>query len=549
MVKNLRRAYSYLDNKEKKLFLFSIFLTFISAVFESLSIGIIIPLSSIVLGEPNEFIMSLNIDNWELIIVLLFFFSIFSGLFIRIFSMKLLNSFSWNLTTKFSRKLLKDVIDKPIEEIENFDSNDIKSAVAHKIYTLMLGFIVPAVRTFAAATFAIIILVALFFIDPWVLLFVSLFVAVPYSLVYFFISTRTALLGIKIADAETTMLRNLNELFFDIRGARSRSQLDSFLELHVSNEFILRSSQLKSAYLREVPRFIIEAGILSFIATAIYLSTVFSSITISVPILAAYALGLQRALPHFQNIFSNLNAISTNKKSVDSVFDKFEVGTSKNKEAYYEGEPNIRLEDINFSINSNKIFNNFNLEIKNSTFNFLIGPSGSGKSTLVDIISGYKNIQKGNSTVFVKDIKKAVSYMSQNTFIYSCSLQGNIVGDLIDIDEERYQRVLDICNLKSLDKELLSNNQNTIGDGDRLISGGQMQRICIARAIYARSSIYILDEPFSALDQKTAHDICKNLIDFLNDSIVICILHNQKIMESFNDIPRIDLSHNTHQND
>lgn len=543
MYKNLKRAYYYLDKREKILFMFAILLTFFSAVLESLSIGIIIPLSSIILNEPNELIQKLNIDNWELLLIILFFVSIIGGLFVRIYSLKLLNRFSWNLTTKLSHKLLKDVIEKPIDEIENYDSNDIKSSVVHKIYTLMLGFIVPVVRTFSAAIFATIILIILFLIDPWVLFFVSIAIAIPYVAVFFLIKHKIYLLGVKIAETEISLLKNLNELFFDIRGVRSRSHQDIFIDNHVKHELTLRSSQLTASYIRELPRFYIEAGILCSLGLLIYLSTIFSDIVISLPILAAYALGLQRALPHFQNIFASISTINTNQESVDAVFDKFENEYKENLiDTYITGKPNVNLKDIKYTINNNNIFNNFNLELKNNTFYFLTGPSGSGKSTLVDIIAGYKKVDNGISEVHVRDVNNAISFMSQKPYIYSLSLKENIVGNLNNFDQERYEYILDICDLKSLDAELSMNRQIIIGDGDRLISGGQMQRISLARTIYARSSIYVLDEPFSALDQKTAHNICKKIIGFVDDAIFICILHNEKIIEAFSEIPKINLS-------
>lgn len=542
MFKNLARAYTYLDFKEKKLFIFSIFLTFVSAVLESLSIGIIIPLSSMLLGEQNDFIESLEINNWELLVTIVFLLSIFSSLIIRIISLKILNKFSWDLTTKFSEKLLKDIVNKPIEEIEDFDSNDIKSSVVHKIYTLMLGFIVPTVRTFASIIFATIILIFLFYIDPMILIFLSLFVSVPYIIVFVFLKSKTFKLGEKVAKSEVELLKNLNELFFDIRGVRSRSELDIFLLKHVESEFLLRSSQLTSAYLREIPRFYIEVGILSLIGISIYLSTIVASINISIPILAAYVLGLQRALPHFQSIFANLNTINTNQKSVDSVFDKFENMNNAKVKFYKQGKPNILLENVFYEINKEIIFDDFNLNLNSRTFYFLIGSSGSGKSTLVDIISGYKKVHSGNVSISVEDTESALSFMSQKPFIYSKSLKENIVGRLHNFEKERYEKVLKICDLEKLDKELSINNQAIIGDGDRLISGGQIQRISLARTIYVNSSIYILDEPFSSLDQTTARKICQNLIEFLDNAIVICILHNEKILEEFKDIPRIDLA-------
>lgn len=542
MFENIKKTYFLLDHNEKRNFYVAVFLTVLSGLFDSLSIGIIVPLASIVFDEPNDFINSLGIPNWEIILIALFIICILLGLLVRIFSIHLLNKFSWKITKKFSNKTLIDVLHKPIFEIEDMDSNNIKSAVTHKVYTFMVGFIVPIVRLISALIFGLMIMSVLFILDPRVFLITILFIGIPYVVVYNFIKSKTSKLGEIVSDTEISLLKNLNEIFFDIRGIRSRSEETFLIDVHSNFEQNLRASQLQIAFLRETPRFIIETFILFLAALAIYVLSINEGTSINLSLLAAYALGLQRALPHFQNVFAAFQTLNATKPSVDEIFDKYDDELKGKIFSSVEiGNISIKLDNINLSLNNNSIFSDFTYEFAKGETYFVTGESGCGKSTLADLIAGFRNPDSGVVKINARN-KNYFSFLSQRNFIYNTSLQKNILGLSEDIDHDRYEQIIKICNLSEFQDNLARGKETIIGDGDRLISGGQIQRIALARALYFETDIYLLDEPFSALDSKTAIDVCKNIINFEKDSIKIIILHNEKLIKHFSGVNVIKLT-------
>ncbi|MDA9932387.1 ABC transporter ATP-binding protein/permease [Gammaproteobacteria bacterium] len=542
MISNIKRTYKLLNSNERKSFFFALLLTVLSGFFDSLSIGIILPLASIVFNEPNEFIKNLNINNWELLIVVIFIISISLSLIVRVFSIKRLNKFSWKLTKKFSNKILSDVLLKPVHEIEDMDSNNIKSAVTHKVYIFMVGFIVPIIRFLSATIFATMIFIVLIILDPMVFLATLIFIGVPYILVFSFIRRKNFKLGGVVADTETQLLKNLNEIFFDIRGIRSRSEELFLINLHGEYEKNLRSSQLEITFLRETPRYIIEAFILFLAAIGIYIFSLQTDVTLNLPLLAAYALGLQRALPHFQNMFASIQTISATKPSVDEIFNKYnDEPISEKYVELHKGLSNISINDITMTLSDQTLFHSFNYEFMNGKNYFISGESGCGKSTLLDLIAGFKKPDSGKIKISSSN-ENYFSFMSQRNFIYNTTLKQNIIGNDNKFNHERYEEVISISNLEEFRNNLELKDETIIGDGSRLISGGQIQRIALARSLYFKSNIYLLDEPFSALDNKTASDVCKQLLDFEKNSIKIIILHNKKILDDFNNVELINLS-------
>jgi len=541
LIDNIKKAFRLLSKTERKSFYFAIFLTILSGFFDSLTIGIILPLASIVFNEPNEFITNLNIDNWELFIVIIFIFSISLSLIIRIFSIKRLNNFSWKLTKKFSNKILNDVLLKPLHEIEDMDSNNIKSAVTHKVYTFMVGFIVPIIRLISASIFALMIFAVLIMLDPLIFTATILFIGIPYALVFGFIRRKNYKLGDIVSNSEIHLLKNLNEIFFDIRGIRSRSEEGFLINLHGQYEKALRSSQLEITFLRESPRYIIEALILILASTVIYILSFQENINLNLPLFTAYALGLQRALPHFQNIFASIQTLSATRPSVDEIFNKYNDDlVIKNYVEINKGSPLIKIDNISMKLNNKKLFNSFSFKFEGGKNYFISGESGCGKSTLLDLIAGFKKPSSGKISVHALN-NNYFSFMSQRNFIYNTSFKNNIIGNDKNFDEVRYEDVIKISGLEQFRNDLQLKDETVIGDGSRLISGGQIQRIALARSLYFKSDIYMLDEPFSALDNKTASSVCKSILDFEKNSIKLIILHNKKILDDFQNVELLNL--------
>ena len=236
-----------------------------------------------------------------------------------------------------------------------------------------------------------------------------------------------------------------------------------------------------------------------------------------------------------QNDFTEIgNTIKT--KSVSSNLKK-----SLNKfERFY-------LNDVSFTYGiKQKTLKNISTSIKNSEKVAITGPSGSGKSTMIHIIAGLIDPQQGNIKVDEKFIDQSnkhewqnlIGFVPQNIFLSERTILENIAYG-INKEEINVQRVKDICTIVKLDELIKSfpNGLDTlIGERGAKISGGQQQRMGIARAIYKNPKILIFDEATNALDVKTESEILNSIKNLNKNITIIMITHRLEIIKEFDKI-------------
>ncbi|XP_042144493.1 multidrug resistance-associated protein 1-like [Ixodes scapularis] len=134
------------------------------------------------------------------------------------------------------------------------------------------------------------------------------------------------------------------------------------------------------------------------------------------------------------------------------------------------------------------------------------GPIGTGKSALLAAILGDMDCMKGD----VK-ITGRIAYAPQVAHVFDMTIRDNIVFGS-EFDDIRYARVLNACELIQDIRTLPAGDMTQVSERGETLSGGQKQRIALARAAYSRSDIYLLDEPFSALDSKVAENVFEKVL-------------------------------------
>ena len=165
---------------------------------------------------------------------------------------------------------------------------------------------------------------------------------------------------------------------------------------------------------------------------------------------------------------------------------------------------------------------NINIEIKKGEFICVIGEVGSGKSSLIQALLNSMLPTTHNSKIYVNG---TISYVAQIPWIQNDTLKNNILF-YQPFDEERYNKIIELSELKP-DLEILEGGDLTeIGEKGVNLSGGQKARITIARALYAEKDIYLLDDPISALDANVGMKVMKNcIIKFLSGKTRILVTH------------------------
>ena len=177
------------------------------------------------------------------------------------------------------------------------------------------------------------------------------------------------------------------------------------------------------------------------------------------------------------------------------------------------------------------ILENIDLITESKGLTVITGPVGSGKSTLLSAIAGEVPKKKGTLTRPEK-----LAYVPQIAWVFSGTIRENILFGL-PYDEQMYKRVLRACALDKDMQEMPDGDLTVVGERGEVLSGGQQARVSLARAVYADADLYLLDDPFSALDFKVGQHIFENCIqDFLGDKTRVLISHQEQHMKEATEV-------------
>ena len=210
----------------------------------------------------------------------------------------------------------------------------------------------------------------------------------------------------------------------------------------------------------------------------------------------------------------------------------------------------ITFKDVNFSyeVKEGSTLNTVNLEFKGGKMTSLVGHSGSGKSTILNLIPRFYDIQSGaimidGQSIYkstIRSIRKEISMVSQETTLFDDTIKNNIKYAREDADDEEVYKVAKLSFCEEFINKLPNKFETLIGENGVRLSGGEKQRLSIARAMLKKSSIILLDEATSSLDSETESKIQEALKILTKDKTTIVIAHRLSTILNSNNIYVID---------
>tara|TARA_B100000989_G_scaffold296037_1_gene278386 strand:- start:284 stop:1987 length:1704 start_codon:yes stop_codon:yes gene_type:complete len=563
---SINKLLKILPNQIKsKLYIF-VFLLLVATFFELLSISVLVPIAEIIIsGETsfdfiNNFLSHIEnnfVKNQILLSALLFIIILFvlKTLYLISFSYWT-NKFSQNIYKILSENLLKKYLSSNYLFFVNQKSSDLIRNIVFEsknLSQMTFCYLKIAVELFIFFMIAILILIIDFKTSLSLICFFLIFT----SIYYFFTKKIIFNFGIIRQKSFAKILKNLQEIFGTIKDIKLKKSENFFKDIFSNNIGSFVKSAYKSNTLQEAPRFLIELFFL-IILTIIIIFNVSDSNEVQsiVPLLVVYLAAGLRLLPGFVKLNSYLQQVESFKPSLNLISNELnEQNIYSLKHKNYNSETNIypgdiTCQNINYSYGKKKIFENLNLKInKNSIFG-ICGESGSGKSTLINILLGLLIPDKGKVLVNNLDIRKNIfkwqeclGYVSQNIFLLDASLKENIAFgvNIENIDYDNLNLAIKNANLNNLVETLSNGIDTNIGERGSKISGGQIQRIAIAREIYRNPSVLILDEATTGLDYENEKKIFDSIKQLKNKMTVIIVSHNKdtlKICENLLDLDK-----------
>ena len=254
-------------------------------------------------------------------------------------------------------------------------------------------------------------------------------------------------------------------------------------------------------------------------------------------------------------ILSMMQSIKGLQASVDMLNNELEYYENNKKENFKNSfnekislNKNIKFKNVYFSYDQKKeILKDFSFEINKSEIIGIYGKSGSGKSTLVDLLTGLLTPDKGEILIDerfklnqnnIPEWQKKIGYVSQNVFLFDKSLRENIAfGQENDaIDDKKIWNIL----RKTALLDVITDLNVEVGEKGIKFSGGQVQRMGIARELYRNPELLILDEATNSLDKQTENLILESIKDLKKSTTIIIISHKESTLKVCDEIINLE---------
>jgi ABC-type bacteriocin/lantibiotic exporter with double-glycine peptidase domain len=393
-----------------------------------------------------------------------------------------------------------------------------------------------------------------------------LFLLNPYTTVYFFLlifflfgsyilfsKKKIIVLSNERLSLNSLILKNLQQSFGNFREVLIY-KCQKFFTTDLANNLIKFTDNLKiTNNLQQLTRvFLEQTFIISIIILFFFyvINQTRSDISDFYVTLSIYAYAFIRILPSLNKLITETQSYLYNKLFVKKIYEDVYylnsdlVYLSKNLRV----ESSIEIKNLTFFFKAAKspVLENVNIDISVNEKIGLIGKSGAGKSTFLNILMGFLKPASGQILVDNQNIDKnllgwqsKIGYVSQSTFILDDTLKANITFEqnpsLIDYNQLAY--AIKFSGLEVFSSNLPDGENSLLGEKGSKISGGEMQRIGLARALYKNPEIFILDEFTSSLDIKTELDILENIS--LIKKIFIIASHRRSAFKDCNKIYEI----------
>lgn len=531
-------------------------------LFESGLLYLLIPVIKLITDEEyfigfketyfSQFDLINSLDYSQFIVYAITFIILaflFKNIFLMILTYKQ-NNFTANLTSNLSVRIFQTFLEKKYSFFVKINSSEVVKNL--QIDVGYFGALSQSIVSFIIELFlSLAVIFSLIYLEPE-----SAFIAgstIIISAFIYYLTTRNKLkkIGQKRSVFEKNVAKVIMEGVQGIKDLKIYNKEEDFLDELSGKEY--GKARLIAIFntLNQVPRLIFEfIGILAIMTIIIYKLNFADDRTNLYVTIGLFVAATFKLLPSINRIIGSLQNINYHKATLDILYDVFKNHVKeekKLKKIHFLNE--IALRNVSFSYERGKpILDNLNLTIKKGEFIGLMGQSGVGKSTLVDILIGLFDIDKGNILVDGSEISELyryniVGYIPQQITLFDASILKNITleSDEKKINLESIKNAIELSGLKEF-VENSSDGLNTIvGEKGAQISGGQIKRLGIARALYNNPEILIFDEATSALDKKTEDKFLKQVNKLKTKKTMIFISHDVNCFKYCDRIYELDL--------
>ena len=551
-------VWNLMKSNEKKNFIFLVVLSSLLPIVEIFGIGTVFAFIDLTLNIDNidesfiykklQFYFSIN-DREKvlffggiLVIIFLFIRNYFVGL-----NLWLITKFGAYLSANLARRITSGYLKFPFSFFIKNNSAILLRNINSESQLLSTGYLIPILSIFSSALVFSGVSLVLIVYDPFVTILITMFFGFAYFAVYLFTKKKFKTIGDKRLQANKDRYRHTNQTINGIKEIKVLSNESFFLKKCSKTFFDLADLSIKGSVYPQIPKLFFElilfGGIVGAI-TFLVLKNQNPNTTSWIETMSLYLISAYRLMPYLDGFFRALSKVNLNLSAVNMISNhlleaKQIISKKKKTSKKIRFNKNIIFKNVEFHFDerNSQLLKKLNFEIKRGQSFALVGSTGVGKSTIVNLLLGLYEPVKGS--ILIDDIKlnqqniqswqTKIGYVPQDIYIIDDTIQNNIAFG-VDPEIIDSKKIIELSKLVKLhdfiNNDLPDNYKTIIGEKGITISGGQKQRLGIARALYHDPEIIIFDEATNSLDSITEKLVSETIYRLSRKKTLVIITHN-----------------------
>ena len=473
---------------------------------------------------------------------------------------------------KASRKIADHLLSGSLGELRRYSQADIQYAVNPSTGAMYGGVLNALSNIITDGSLMLMILGAFVLVNPIAALVVSIYFAGMVVLIQWFISGRLKQVGRDSNQGSISATSAILDSVASFREVAVLKKQPYFLKRFSDARWLLARTKATEVILRNVPRLIIEQGlmlgVLGFVTWQVLLNDAASGLA-SVGIFVVGSLRIMGAVMPIQTSYAGLKTTVVKAEMAQQlqreIFEQ-QPARQELKRALEAAPPlvdsedgtlgampglSVEMKDVEFTYPDadEPVVTDINLSAEPGGFIAFVGPSGAGKTTLADLVLGLNVPQKGTVLIGGRnplEIREKhpglISYVPQKPGMVSGTIAQNIALGIPDekVDEEWIWQCLRLAALEEVVRGLPGGIHASLGKQSDQLSGGQLQRLGLARALYPKPRLIILDEATSALDASSEAAVSKNIRELGSAVTLIVIAHRLSTIQHADTVYVVD---------